>query len=184
MPEVIIPQDPGSSVFAAVHFAWLIHCYLPFSRVFMKISERKRGNFCWVIFHLILHTKKGRRSKKQKRMFSSLSLFWSGLHRVILVEWRFLTVFSLIKQPGYLFENPSQRGAVILMNILIICRKNVSYLKVHKMFTSQVALKPFDYFSMAAYRTTRNSNSKKIMPKFGRVYVVKFNFSFDYTHLE
>ena len=31
---------------------------------------------------------------------------------------------------------------------------------VHKMFTSQVALKSLDYFSMAAFTTTRNSHSK------------------------
>ena len=49
---------------------------------------------------------------------------------------------------------------------------------VHKMFTNQVALNPFKYFSMASYRRTRNSNSKKIMPKFGRVDVVKFSFFF------
>ena len=36
----------------------------------------------------------------------------------------------------------------------------------------------FKYFSMASYRRTRNSNSKKIMPKFGRVDVVKFSFFF------
>ena len=49
---------------------------------------------------------------------------------------------------------------------------------VHKMFTNQVALKPLDYFSMAAFRTTRASHSKKIMPKFGRVDAVKFSFFF------
>ena len=49
---------------------------------------------------------------------------------------------------------------------------------VHKMFTNQVALNPFNYFSMESYRRTRNSNSKKIMPKFGRVDVVKFSFFF------
>ena len=49
---------------------------------------------------------------------------------------------------------------------------------VHKMFTNQIALKPLDYFSMAAFRMTRNSHSKKIMPKFGRVDAVKFSFFF------
>ena len=44
------------------------------------------------------------------------------------------------------------------------------------MFTNQVALKPLDYFSMAAFRMTRNSHSEKIMPKFGRVNAVKFSF--------
>jgi len=44
------------------------------------------------------------------------------------------------------------------------------------MFTNQVALKPFNYFSMVSYRTTRNSNSEKIMPKFGRVDIAKFSF--------
>ena len=47
---------------------------------------------------------------------------------------------------------------------------------VHKMFTNQVALNPFKYFSMASYR--RNSNAKKIMPKFGRVDVVQSSFFF------
>ena len=49
---------------------------------------------------------------------------------------------------------------------------------VHKMFINQVALNPFKYFSMTSYRRTRNSNAKKIMPKFGRVDVVKFSFFF------
>ena len=46
---------------------------------------------------------------------------------------------------------------------------------IQKMSTNQVALKPLDYFSMAAFRTTRFLHSKKIMPTFGRVDVVKFS---------
>ena len=49
---------------------------------------------------------------------------------------------------------------------------------VHKMFTNQVALTPLNYFSLAAFRTTRASHSKKIMPKFGRIDAVKFSFFF------
>ena len=47
---------------------------------------------------------------------------------------------------------------------------------VHKMFTNQVALDPNIFFSPGTYLSSRNSNSFKIMPKFGRVDVVKFSF--------
>ena len=58
-------------------------------------------------------------------------------------------------------------------------RRSLFQLKyVHKMFTNQVALKPLDFFSLAAFRMTRGSHSKKIMPKFGRVDAVKFSFFF------
>ena len=45
-------------------------------------------------------------------------------------------------------------------------------------YTMKYIMKPLDYFSMAAFRTTRASHSKKIMPKFGRVNAVKFSFFF------
>ena len=58
-------------------------------------------------------------------------------------------------------------------------RRSLFQLKyVHKMFTNQVALKPLDFFSLAAFRMTRGSHSKKIMSKFGRVDAVKFSFFF------
>ena len=47
---------------------------------------------------------------------------------------------------------------------------------VHKMFTNQVALDPNIFFSPGTYLSSRDSNSFKIMPKFGRVDVVKFSF--------
>ena len=49
---------------------------------------------------------------------------------------------------------------------------------IHKMCTNQVALKPLDYFSMAAFRMTRASHSTTLMPKFGRFAAVKFSFFF------
>ena len=61
-------------------------------------------------------------------------------------------------------------------DILEPCRLLFQLKYVHVMFTNQVALKHSNYFSMPPYRTTRNSNSKKIMPKFGRVDAVKFSF--------
>ena len=47
---------------------------------------------------------------------------------------------------------------------------------VHKMFTNQVALDPNVFFSPATFSITRNSNSLKIIPKFGRVDTVRFSF--------
>ena len=47
---------------------------------------------------------------------------------------------------------------------------------VNKMFTNQVALDPNVFFSPATCSMTRNSNSLKIMPKFGRVDAVRFSF--------
>ena len=47
---------------------------------------------------------------------------------------------------------------------------------VHKMFTNQVALVPNVFFSPATCSMTRNSNSLKILLKFGRVDAVRFSF--------
>ena len=58
------------------------------------------------------------------------------------------------------------------------CRLLFQLKYVHKIFTKQVALKPLDYFSIAAFRTTRASHSEEIMPKFGRVDAVRFSFFF------
>ena len=47
---------------------------------------------------------------------------------------------------------------------------------VHKMFTNQVALDPNVFFPPATCSMTRDSNSLKILPKFGRVDAVRFSF--------
>ena len=46
------------------------------------------------------------------------------------------------------------------------------------MFSSQVALHPFDYFERNMYIDLRNSHSKKLALKFARVDVVKNLFFF------
>ena len=46
---------------------------------------------------------------------------------------------------------------------------------IHEIFTNLVALDPNIFFSPGTYLSSRNSNFK-IMPKFGRVDVVKFSF--------
>ena len=47
---------------------------------------------------------------------------------------------------------------------------------LHKMFTCQVALKPFDYFQINNSRNQRNSYSKTLMPKFAWVDSVTHSF--------
>ena len=47
---------------------------------------------------------------------------------------------------------------------------------LHKIFTCQVALKLSDYFQINHCRNLRSSLSKKLMPKFVRVNVVKNSF--------
>ena len=46
------------------------------------------------------------------------------------------------------------------------------------MFSSQVALHPFDYFERNVYNGLRNSHSKKLALKLARVDVVKNSFFF------
>ena len=58
-------------------------------------------------------------------------------------------------------------------------RRTLFQLKyVHKMFSSQVALHPFDYFERNMYIGLRNSHSKKLPLKFARIDVVKNSFFF------
>ena len=58
-------------------------------------------------------------------------------------------------------------------------RRTLFQLKyVHKKFSSQVALHPFDYFERNMYSGLRNSHSKKLALKFARVDVVKNSFFF------
>ena len=62
---------------------------------------------------------------------------------------------------------------------LLESRRLVFQLKyVHYMLTNQVALEPNDNLFVAAFKTTRNSRSKKIMPKLGRADSVKLPFCF------
>ena len=63
-------------------------------------------------------------------------------------------------------------------------RRTLFQLKyVHKMFTSQVALNPFDYFERNTYSGLRNSHSKKLALKFARVNVVKNSFFYSIVPL-
>ena len=55
-------------------------------------------------------------------------------------------------------------------------RKRLQLKLLHKMFTCQVAFKLFNYFQIKNCRNLRNSHSKKLMPKFSRVDVVKHSF--------
>ena len=56
------------------------------------------------------------------------------------------------------------------------CRLPFQLKYIHKMFTNQVALDPNTFFSPGTYLSSRNSNSLKIMTKFGRLDVVKSSF--------
>ena len=63
-------------------------------------------------------------------------------------------------------------------------RRTLFQLKfVHKMFTSQVALNPFDYFERNTHSSLRNSHSKKLTLKFARVNVDKNSFFYSIVPL-
>ena len=63
-------------------------------------------------------------------------------------------------------------------------RRTLFQLKfIHKMFTSQVALNPFDYFERNTYSSLRNSHSKKLTLKFAHVNVVKNSFFYSIVPL-
>ena len=51
------------------------------------------------------------------------------------------------------------------------------------MFTSHVALNPYDYFERNTYSSLRNSHSKKLALKFARFDVVKNSFFYSIVPL-
>jgi len=63
-------------------------------------------------------------------------------------------------------------------------RRKLFQLKyVHKMFSSNVSVHPFDYFERNMYSGLRNFHSKKLALKFARVDVVKNSFFFSVVPL-